>query len=147
MKRRWKIVLILVIIDLLLLGLLYSELTGSAISASPKISVTRSISVQGKNVSVRVDIKSNQNIVALREVLPNGCQMLAHSMPGNYSISEFKDETREWIIADSSKTINTAIYYKFNATRSGTISGSCFYFDKDTLINKATPGAKSFTIR
>lgn len=105
-ERLLLLVLLGVIILAVVIGI---RLTGNIVLVGGN-SVTRTSESKGEFDLVKLIIKSNQNVIGIRENFTENCSVINYSLSVKYDITEFNGEN-EWILADKNKTINAELYY------------------------------------
>lgn len=105
-ERLLLIVLLGIIIIAVVIGI---RLTGKVVLIGGN-SVTRTSESKGGFDLVKLAIKSNQNVIGIRENFTENCSVINYSISVKYDVTEFNGEN-EWIIADKNKTINAELSY------------------------------------
>jgi hypothetical protein len=161
-SNKMKIVLVLVIINLVLWGFLIStRITGNAISTTiPAVDAQRKVRVVGNELIVEIAIKSNQNVVAIKDsltvynskkqVINSNFEVLSYKLSGTYQGFEYKTSEKTWIIADKSKKVNTILTYRLklpSGINNGKFSGQYIYLLNNNLASKEMKGTNTYSKR
>ena len=130
MEKRFGLKFVVIIVVALIVVFLIG---GREVLFSPSVSVTRSISVSDSEVSLSLQIVSDQKIIAITEILPEGSEVLDYGINQDYEIFSFKESENTWIIADSNNTINAEIFYVIDIAVGQEINGVYQYQINGTM--------------
>ncbi len=129
MKKERALLLVLLggVIIAVVIGI---RLTGNIVLVGGN-SITRTSESRGGFELVRLAIKSNQNVIGIRENFSENCSVLNYSISVSWGITEF-DGKNEWIIADRNKTINSELSY-YTQKKCAPTNGNFFIVEGNTI--------------